>query len=159
MTRDDYEERRKRMDEELRAGIELLQAAHAAQVRALDLVWMSSGDQAPAMAPPPGEPMVSSAPPAPAKKKRQPIGQLYEDVCAAVERYPERFDRGDVCRLLGYEPNRGSLVRVLQELLAEKLFAVEAHGILGSGGMVLNLRGPNPVLSHAIRGLRHSNRG
>jgi hypothetical protein len=38
MTRDDYEERRKRMDEELRAGIELLQAAHAAQVRALDLV-------------------------------------------------------------------------------------------------------------------------
>ena len=159
MTRDDYEERRKRMDEGLRAGIELLQAAHAAQVRALDLVWMSSGDQAPAMAPPPGEPMVSSAPPAPAKKKRQPIGQLYEDVCAAVERYPERFDRGDVCRLLGYEPNRGSLSRVLQELLAEKLFAVEAHGILGSGGMVLNLRGPNPVLSHAIRGLRHSNRG
>ena len=99
MTRDDYDERRKRMDEELRAGIELLQAAHAAQVRALDLVWMSS------------------------------------------------------------EPTRGSLVRVLQELLAEKLFAVEARGILGSGGMVLNLRGPNPVLSHAIRGLRHSNRG
>ena len=68
MTRDDYDERRKRMDEELRAGIELLQAAHAAQVRALDLVWMSS------------------------------------------------------------EPTRGSLVRVLQELLAEKLFAVEVRG-------------------------------
>jgi len=30
MTRDDYEERRKRMDEELRAGVELLQASHAA---------------------------------------------------------------------------------------------------------------------------------
>jgi hypothetical protein len=26
---------------------------------------------------------------------------------------------------LGYEPNRGSLYRVLKELLAEKLFAVE----------------------------------
>jgi len=48
MTRDDYEERRKHLDEGLRAGIELLQAAHAAKVRALDLVWMSSGDQAPA---------------------------------------------------------------------------------------------------------------
>ena len=84
MTRDDYEERRKHMDEERRAGIELLQAAHAAQVRALDLVWMSSGDQAPAVAPPPGEPMAPSALQAPAKKKRQPIGQLYEGVCAAV---------------------------------------------------------------------------
>jgi len=53
MTRDDYEERRERLDEELRAGIELLQAAHAAQARAQELVWMSSGDQAPAVAPPP----------------------------------------------------------------------------------------------------------
>ena len=128
MTRDDYEARRKRMDEGLRAGIELLQAAHAAQIRALDLVWMSSGDQAPAMAPPPGEPMAPGALQAPAKKKRQPNGQLYEDVCAAVERCPERFDRGDVCRLLGYEPNRGNLYRVLQELIAEELFAVEARG-------------------------------
>jgi hypothetical protein len=128
MTRDEYEERRKRMDKELRAAIELLQAAHAAQVRALDLVWMSSGDHAPAVAPPLGEPMAPGAPPASAKMKRQPIGQLYEDVCTALERCPERFDRGDVCRLLGYEPNRGSLYRVLQELIAEKLFALEVRG-------------------------------
>jgi len=72
--------------------------------------------------------MAPSALQAPAKKKRQPIGQLYEDVCAALERCPERFDRGDVCRLLGYEPNRGNLYRVLQELMAEKLFAVEIRG-------------------------------
>jgi hypothetical protein len=72
--------------------------------------------------------------------------------------------------LLGYEPNRGSLYRILLELLAEKWFAVEVRGegddphevreavstILGSGGMILNLHGPNPVLSHAIRGSRHS---
>jgi len=69
-----------------------------------------------------------AAAPAPAKKKRLPNGKLYEDVCAAVERCPERFDCGDVCRLLGYEPNRGNLYRVLQELIAEELFAVEARG-------------------------------
>jgi hypothetical protein len=48
MTRDDYEQYRRRLDEELRAGMELMQAAHAAQVRALDLVWMSSGNAGPA---------------------------------------------------------------------------------------------------------------
>jgi len=36
--------------------------------------------------------------------------------------------RNGGARLLGYEPNRGNLYRVQQELMAEKLFAVEARG-------------------------------
>jgi hypothetical protein len=39
MTRQEYEERRRRLDDELRAGQELLEASHRAQVRALDQHW------------------------------------------------------------------------------------------------------------------------
>ena len=42
MTHDEYVQRKQRLDEQLRGGIELLQAAHRQQVRALDLVWMTS---------------------------------------------------------------------------------------------------------------------
>jgi hypothetical protein len=125
MTREDYDEHRRRLDEELRVGVELLHSAHAAQVRALDLVWMSAADSAPRPGvpppPPPGEPAAEKAP------RRQP-GQLYEEVCAALEQCPESFDRGDLCRLLGYEPNRGSLYRVLQDLMIEKTVAVQTFG-------------------------------
>ncbi|HYN22787.1 MAG TPA: hypothetical protein VE078_17635 [Thermoanaerobaculia bacterium] len=40
MTRDEYERRKGRLEEQLRAGIELMESAYRAQVRALDLVWM-----------------------------------------------------------------------------------------------------------------------
>jgi hypothetical protein len=53
MTRDEYEARKRRLEEERQAGIELLEAGHQAQLRALELVWMlSSGEQA-TLPPPP----------------------------------------------------------------------------------------------------------
>ena len=39
MTRQEFEERRQRLDEELRTGIELLEASHRARVRALEHLW------------------------------------------------------------------------------------------------------------------------
>lgn len=54
MTRQEYEERRRRLDEELSAGRELLEASHRAQVRALDLHWAAEqGSAAPEIAPAP----------------------------------------------------------------------------------------------------------
>ena len=40
MSREQYEQRKRRLEEQLRAGIQLLESAYQAQVRALDLVWM-----------------------------------------------------------------------------------------------------------------------
>lgn len=39
MTREEYEARRRRLDEELRAALEMVKAGHQAQVQALDLLW------------------------------------------------------------------------------------------------------------------------
>lgn len=47
MTREQYEQRKRRLEEQLRAGIQLLESAHQAQVRALDLVWMLQADKKP----------------------------------------------------------------------------------------------------------------
>src|SRR5215203_577393 len=45
MTRDEYERRKQRIEEQLRAGIELMESAHRAQMRALDLVWMVQAEE------------------------------------------------------------------------------------------------------------------
>ena len=44
MTREDYEDRKQRLDEQHRAAIRLLEAAHRQQLRALDLIWMTTAD-------------------------------------------------------------------------------------------------------------------
>jgi hypothetical protein len=52
MTRGEYERRKQRIEEQLRAGIELMESAYRAQIRALDLVWMVQAEED-AEAPPP----------------------------------------------------------------------------------------------------------
>lgn len=139
MTRAEYDERKRRLDEQLRAGVELLEAAHRQQVRALDLVWMTTADEAvelswfSAEAPSRTEsqPAAASspAPPAPPPKPaRRTAGQLSGEVQAAIAQLPEVFDRNDLCRVLGYEPDRGSLYRTLQELVFEDVLVVERFG-------------------------------
>lgn len=122
MTRDEYERRKGRLEEQLRAGIELMESAYRAQVRALDLVWMVQAEEdakAPAQPehlPPPDRPRRRSAP------------EVDADVRAAFERLPKSFTRSDVCEALGYEPDRGALYRTLQNLTREGALRVEAPG-------------------------------
>jgi hypothetical protein len=146
MTRDEYEERKRRIEAQHRAGIELLEAACRQQLRALDLVWMTTaeGDVAfPAMPleplaslpdPEPSSPTppVSPAPPQakrPANRpQRRAAWQLIEDVEKALADVPEVFDRNDICDALGYDPDRGSLYRILQELIGDGILALENRG-------------------------------
>jgi hypothetical protein len=118
MTRDEYEQRRKGLEEQLRAGIHLLHAAHAEQLRALDLLWGSASGEAPETAAAPSQ----EAP------RRRRAGELSDEVIAALARCPEVFDTAELCRALGYEPNRGTLHRLLGALRAEGLLAVETRG-------------------------------
>ena len=140
MTREEYEDRKRRLDEQLRAGVELLEAAHRQQVRALDLVWMTTADEEVALprlpaevsSPPQAQPPAaapSPAPPAPLKKPpRRTAWQLQGEVEAALEHVPEIFDRNDLCRALGYEPDRGSLYRALSQLKDDGIIVVEESG-------------------------------
>jgi len=137
MTRDEYEKRHRRLSEELRAGVELLEAAYRSQVRALQLVWAAAGGDveipAAVVAAPPGgtapaAPALLAPAAAPAPPARRGAWDLYDDVRDALDKAPEVFDRKDICRILGYEPNRGSLYRTLQELVQDGDCVVEERG-------------------------------
>jgi hypothetical protein len=137
MTRDEYEQRKRRLEEELRAGVELLETAYRHQFRALQLVWAAAGGDVEippsVMAAFPGVP-ASAAPAlpallaAPAQPARRGAWDLFNDVQRALDEAPEVFDRNDICRILGYEPNRGSLYRTFQELIQEGACAIEERG-------------------------------
>jgi hypothetical protein len=119
MRQREYELRKQKLDEQLREGIELLQAAHRHQLRALELVWQMAAEE-------PGEelePEPSAAvPPAPAEPPSPPRRSTWEvaaDLDEALVRVPEVFDRNDLCAVLGYEPDRNVLYRALQQALID----------------------------------------
>jgi hypothetical protein len=129
MTREEYERRKRRLEEQLAEGIELLRAGFRQQVRALELVWMTTAAEditltsIPAVETRRGEPAGSVKPAAapqpakPSRRPRQPAGKLWEDVDAAFDSLPQVFDRNDLLKALGYEPERSSLYRVTRSLL------------------------------------------
>lgn len=125
MTRDEYERRKQRIEEQLRSGIELMESAYRAQIRALDLVWMVQAEEdaeAPP-APPAQEPL-----PPPEKPRRRTAPEVDADVHEAFASLPETFTRRDVCEALGYEPDRGALYRSLQLLTRSGDLRVETPG-------------------------------
>jgi hypothetical protein len=133
MTREQYEQRKQRLDEQLRSGIELLEAAHRQQVRALELVWsMSAEETLPSRVPPvetasPSDGPVSPAP-VPSRPQRRGAGELVDEVEATLRNVPDKFDRSDVCQALGYEPDRASLYRVLKKLTEAGTVSVVKFG-------------------------------
>jgi|SRR6185295_5511179 len=128
MTRNEYEQRMQRLDEQLRTGIELLQTAHRQQVRALELVWTTSAEEDAEIPKAGVRPAAQPIARAPARPPRRRAWELYNEVRGVLARVPEVFDRNHVCEQLGYEPDRGSLHRVLQELIAARILSLEARG-------------------------------
>lgn len=126
MTREEYERRKRRLEEQLAEGIELLRAGFRQQIRALELVWITTAAEDVTLASIPatvtsrGEPsgsVTTAAPPhraKPSRRPRQKAGKLWEDVDAIFDDLPQVFDRNDVVRALGYEPERSSLHRVMR---------------------------------------------
>jgi hypothetical protein len=130
MTRDDYEEQKRRLAEQRRVLIELAESAYQQQVRALDTVWrMMSGEGA-------GELLSAAAPVAPPAAPAAPVrrrlraGELYDDIVAVLPHLPDPFIHSDIGQALGYETDRGSLYRTLLELKGNGHLAVVE---LGSG--------------------------
>lgn len=125
MNRDEYEARKRRLEEELRSGMELLQAAFQTQLRALEMVWMGSSGE------PVSTPWAVAVPtPAPEPKRpaRRSAGEVYADLLTALPSLPETFDRGDICRAIGYEPDRVALYRLLRELVRDGTLRIQDRG-------------------------------
>lgn len=135
VTREQYNLHKRRLEEQLQAGIQLLESAYQAQIRALDLVWMLHAEEAgvevtgAAAAAAPAPATQAPTPPAasPPPRRRMP-GEVSEEVLAVLPRLPELFTRGDVCEALGYEPDRAVLYRVLQELRQEGHIDIKSPG-------------------------------
>jgi hypothetical protein len=126
MTREDYEEQKRRLAEQHRALLEMVETAHQTQLRALEIVWrMMSGEGTAEVPRPAAAAPLSSAPPA---RRRQKAGELYHDVVAALPGLPDLFTQSDVCAAIGYTPDRGSLYRTLQELREQGSLAVQSSG-------------------------------
>jgi hypothetical protein len=138
MTREEYDQRKRRLEEQFRAGVELLEIGYREQVRALDLVWKARSGEGVAPSSPSiqeaAPPMAQrdeapprSAPVAP-ERRRRGAGELRDEVWAALGSLPEVFDRNQVCEVLGYKPDRSSLFRILQQLTFEGVLAFEKFG-------------------------------
>jgi CRP-like cAMP-binding protein len=127
MTRDDYDERRRLLEERLRADIAMIHAAHEVRVRALDTLWQESmgGDVSISTTVPSSAvrqpPAVPTAPPVPAR----PRGAVLIDLVNALPRLPNVFDKRDIARVLGYTASRSTLFRALERLLDEGYIAIK----------------------------------
>jgi hypothetical protein len=131
MTRNEYEQRIRRLDEQLRVGIEWLQTAHRQQVEALKLLWANDNEAAEESLAAEPRPAVSPSIPAPpqaARRSRRRAWELYGEVTSVLAKVPEVFDRNHVCEQLGYEPDRGSLFRTLEQLTNEGVLSRESWG-------------------------------
>lgn len=129
MTHEEYEQRKLRLAEQLREGVALLEEGYQRQLRALELIWIADSNGG--AVPPRQKPAAVAAPARPSGKPsrhRLAPGQLLEDVQTALTQMPEVFDRNDLLRALGYEPDRSSLHRALAGLVKEGVLVLNSYG-------------------------------
>jgi hypothetical protein len=133
MTHEDYEDQKRRLAEQHRSLMTMLESAHQTQLQALDMVWRmfsGQGSAAPslAVAPAPAAAAPQPAAAAPPARRRRQAHELYGEVLMALYRVPEIFTVSDVCARLGYSSDRSSLYRALQDLKKLGHIAVQSPG-------------------------------
>ncbi|HTG36058.1 MAG TPA: hypothetical protein VLB76_24305 [Thermoanaerobaculia bacterium] len=128
MRRDEYEQRKQRLETQLREGIALLESAHRQQLRALELVWMTTVEEDLALGAGPASVRSEPAALAPEPPSRRTPWEIIQDLAVALPKVPEVFDRNRLHEALGYEPDRSSLHRILQQLVGNGNLKVERPG-------------------------------
>ena len=144
MDRNEFERRRRALEEMYQADLNLVRAAHAARVRSLEALWLAppeetapSTAQAGAPPVPPLSPISETTParveaprtvpqaPPPTARPRNPYLRGALEGCYAD--LPVVFDQKDVIRALGWTPSRTSLQRLLHQLTYQKVLAMESQ--------------------------------
>jgi hypothetical protein len=150
MRNDEYERRRRALEQQYQEDLELLRAGHQARLRALEALWLAPPEREEATAQrvlSVGEDVQPTRPETrtevlpsvvPAKKSRlYPRGSLPNLIRKVLPQLPEVFEKRDVVQALGFEPRRTTLVRVLQEMADGNELAFDQ---LGSGRLVTTYR-------------------
>ena len=150
----EYEQRRRAMERQLAADIEMLRAAHEIRVRALEQLWLDvsekdqpspadgperggAREEPAAAAPVAAEPVATGTHPgvqigtqtgtqAP-QEVRKGYGEVSLDIEEVFDSLPEVFDRPELVRTLGYQPVRTTFYRAIETLVAEGRITIESQ--------------------------------
>ena len=144
----EYERRRRALEEQCHADLNLIRAGYEAKLRALEMIWLTSDGKDEAEGAP-GRPNPSEASPsetvrsetepvssetvpsetvrtetpAPARERRD----LLSDLLEALPALPEVFEKQDIYQALGYVPARATLYRALETLKSEKQIVIARY--------------------------------
>lgn len=111
-----FEALRARLEEQLRADIELLQEAHRVKLRAFETVRQAQAEVAQMEA----LPLPAAAPASTAEMGGRTVGwTVLYSIQDQWDQLPEVFDKNDVAAALGFMPKRATLFRALDELRAD----------------------------------------
>jgi hypothetical protein len=138
MTPAEFEALRLRLEEQLRADVDLLYEAHRVKLRAFETVLRSQADvsgpgytvAATVVKERTGPPLALPASPEPPREpSRRKAWSVFEAVEEALEQVPELFDKTDLEQVIGQKPSRATLARTLQILVRDGRIKVEQIGI------------------------------
>lgn len=122
MNSEEYERRKRLLDERLRADLELIRAGHEARLRALDA--LRDGSRGETQATPETQTAETQTGAAPTGSAAW--HSSVHDILNVFPQLPEVFDKADVVRILGYIPHRATLNRAWEHLRREGKIVV-AH--------------------------------
>lgn len=136
MDHGEYEGRRRAIQEQLDADLELVRAGAEARFRALESLRLASPEEerlgvqieTPASVEAPASPVPAataapvSSPGSTAGAARR--GDILKAILATFPHLPDVFDKSDVVRLLGYVPSRPTLHRAWSRLIQEKRIGI-----------------------------------
>jgi hypothetical protein len=133
MTHNEYEQAKRRLEESRRAGLDLVETAYQAQIRALEMVWnllAGAGDTPLLTATPATSPPAAADPaPPPPQRQRRRTADVEQELRRIYRQLPETFGRSDIHALLGYQPDRGALYRILAELSNQGDLVIERGAV------------------------------
>ncbi|HEX3525811.1 MAG TPA: hypothetical protein VH988_01985 [Thermoanaerobaculia bacterium] len=112
-----FEALRARLEDQLRADVELLHEAHRVKLRAFETVWRAQAEVAQMQAPPAAAP-VAPAGTAEAGSRTEGWSVLFS-IQEKMGQIPEVFDKNDIAAALGFMPKRATLFRAFDELRAD----------------------------------------
>jgi len=152
MTQEEYEERRRALEQELQSDLALIHAAYEARNRSLDrLRQLAMEENGAGTMPIPingGHDRIGTAPqpvpaaPAASRKPARPPGAFLSDLDDILSELPEVFDKRDVIRLVGYEPTHPTFFRALNRLQKDGTVAIESYSDGGKHTRYRKLAGP-----------------
>lgn len=111
MQRSEFESRKREIEERLEEDLELVRASYRARLRALETLFSAAQDKTPGEEP-------RQQPPASARIKAvEPQRDVLGELDGLWDKVPAEFDKRDLYRILGYQPHRATLGRVISQLL------------------------------------------